>query len=874
MAGLSVLAGIQGLERRLAAILSADVKGYSAMMASNEDATHSRVTAAVKQFIRQIERFGGKVFTLAGDGVLAEFPSAVNALRFAVSMQAELAQVAPPGERAGGHAAGPRIEFRIGINVGDVLVHDGALGGDSVNVAARLEQVAPPGGICISRGVYEQVHRVLDLSYHPMGTVDLKNIRTPVEVFQVAQRMVQPPVRERHAPEPVAAPDGALSIAVLGGTAVRFRGRELALRSRKARAVLAYLALNESRRETRERLVGLLWSEVAEDRARASLRQVLHELREALEAAGCQGLVSTRDSLQFDHRLLRVDVGEVVRLAERFEAHELLLRPARVADSLLRDLDDVDPAFGDWVQARRQALHDHILRHLEDGLAARAADPRAARRLAEAILCQDPTHEEACRRLMRARAEEGDVPGALRAYDALWRVLDQDYDMEPSAATQALVAEIKLGQIEIRTVRPFPAAKPAGEEAPRATRSPRIALLVEPFSMYRVDPDRAHLVEGFRLDLIACLVRFREWFVIERGTAAARQHGTPDLPHYQVAAMAYQSGDSISLVLTLQALDANIYVWSERFALTLDAWFEMQQRIVRRIATSLNVQLSAERLARLAGEPDVSLQVYDKWLRGQSMTDTFSAGTWTRAAQIFNDAIRDAPGFSLGYSSLAEMNNTVHIVHPGIFRDADKAEATLQLARKAVALDPLDSRAQLCLGWSYAMARRYAQAAVHMDLACGLNANDPWATISVALFYAFYGDAERAVDLAGQSMGMLLVPSTTYWAYQVSILFMAGDYEGVIEAADQAQDVIRTLPAWRAAAQFHLGRTTAAAEEAKRFVSEIRNNWFGAMPASDEAIARWLLHLYPISQAEHWERLRTGVAGAGLPAAGLRHHAW
>ncbi len=842
--------GVPGLQRRLAAILSADVKGYSAMMASDEDATHPRITETVRRLVAHIERFGGTVFTLAGDGLLAEFPSSVNAMRLALWVQSELAADQPADDPA----AGPRIEFRIGINVGDVLVHDGALGGDSVNVAARLEQAAPAGGICISRGVYEQVHRVLDLSYEPMGVVAFKNLSAPVEVFRVAAR-------------PVAVPPSALSMALLGATTLRCQGRDVALRSRKARAVLAYLVLSESRKETRERLVGLLWSETAEDKARASLRQVLHELRETLEAAGCHGLVATRDSLRFDAARLQVDVWEVVRLAEAFEAHDLLLGPPRLADALLRDLAGIDPAFDDWVQARRQALHDQLMRHLEDGLAARADDKRAARRLAAAILCQDPTHEEACRRVMRARAEEGDVPGALRAYEALWRLLDEDYDMEPAAATQALVAEIKLGRLEARPAPP--AVAPPAKPLP-----PRIALLVEPFSQYRVDPDRAYLVDGFRHDLIACLVRFREWFVIESGTSAMRRHDTPGVPHYQVAAMAYQTGDGITLVLTLQALDANIYVWSERFALTLDAWFETQQRIVRRIAMSLNVQLSAERLARLAGEPDVSLHVYDKWLRGQSMTVTFSPDTWTRAAQIFGDAIADAPGFSLGYSSLVEMHNTVHIVHPGMFRDLEKAEATLQLARKAVALDPLDSRAQLCLGWSYAMARRYAQAAVHMDLACGLNANDAWATISTALFYAFYGEARRAVELAAQSMAMLLLPTTTHWAYQVSILFLAGDYEGAIEAADQAQDVIRTIPAWRAAAQFHLGRTAAAASEARRFLANIHANWFGAVPASDEAIARWLLHLYPISQAEHWERLRAGVAGAGLPASNLNHHAW
>ena len=108
-----------------------------------------------------------------------------------------------------------------------------------------------------------------------------------------------------------------------------------------------------------------------------------------------------------------------------------------------------------------------------------------------------------------------------------------------------------------------------------------------------------------------------------------------------------------------------IYVWSESFRLGLGNWFETQQRIIRRIATSLNVQLSTERLMRLAGEPDVSLDLHDRWLRGQNLMSKFDPESWRRAVAIFRDAIRDNPGFSPCYSSLVQMNNIEHFVHPG-----------------------------------------------------------------------------------------------------------------------------------------------------------------------------------------------------------------
>ncbi len=168
------------MTRRLAAILSADVKGYSALMGEDEEATHEATHARIDMLLRDLPRFGGSVVTLAGDGVLAEFPSAVNALKFAMRLQDKFDKL---NARSGG-----RIEFRMGINVGDLLFHKGAIGGDSANLAVRIEALAEPGGICISRAVFEQVNRVLRLEYVPIGSVPLKNIDTPIEVFEVKRR--------------------------------------------------------------------------------------------------------------------------------------------------------------------------------------------------------------------------------------------------------------------------------------------------------------------------------------------------------------------------------------------------------------------------------------------------------------------------------------------------------------------------------------------------------------------------------------------------------------------------------------------------------------------------------------------------------------
>ena len=163
--------------------------------------------------------------------------------------------------------------------------------------------------------------------------------------------------------------------------------------------------------------------------------------------------------------------------------------------------------------------------------------------------------------------------------------------------------------------------------APAEAKAPaKIRLVLRPFQMHGVDGDHAHLVQGFSLHLAACLVRFREWSVIDRPAAAVALPLPDSAPQYCIETTAYQAGTEINMVMVLRDEATGIYVWSESFRLGLDNWFETQQRIIRRIATSLNVQLSAERLMRLAGEPDVSLDVHDRWLRGQNLHDQIRCG--------------------------------------------------------------------------------------------------------------------------------------------------------------------------------------------------------------------------------------------------------
>jgi adenylate cyclase len=174
------------VERRLAAILAADVAGYSRLMGKDEEATLAALKAHRKEVIDpKIAEHRGRIVKTTGDGALVEFASAVDATRCAVDIQRTMAgrNAAIPEDR--------RVEFRIGINVGDIIIDEGDIYGDGVNIAARVESLATPGAICLSEDTYKQIKGKLEIDVSDMGEQQLKNIAQPLRVYGVRPDVVQ-----------------------------------------------------------------------------------------------------------------------------------------------------------------------------------------------------------------------------------------------------------------------------------------------------------------------------------------------------------------------------------------------------------------------------------------------------------------------------------------------------------------------------------------------------------------------------------------------------------------------------------------------------------------------------------------------------------
>jgi len=198
----------EGFNRKLTAIVSADVVGYSRLMRDDEDSTIRTLTNYRSAMSNLIQKFRGRVVDATGDNLLAEFTSVVDAVNCAVEIQRELAErnAELPEER--------KMEFRIGVNLGDVVEEEGRIYGDGVNIAARIEGMTEAGGVCLSGTVYDSIENKLELEYEYMGEQKVKNIQKPIRLYQVQMRSKAPEVVDFGEKKALTVPDKP-SIAVL-----------------------------------------------------------------------------------------------------------------------------------------------------------------------------------------------------------------------------------------------------------------------------------------------------------------------------------------------------------------------------------------------------------------------------------------------------------------------------------------------------------------------------------------------------------------------------------------------------------------------------------------------------------------------------------
>lgn len=826
----------------LKAILFADAAEYSRHVVAEERMTLDFMQRCFASFRELAPLHGGQVLKTMGDGAMVEFGSAREAVAYALAMQEKLVALALelPPER--------QIRFRIGVHLGEVQHLDGDVYGHIVNVASRLEHLAEPGGICISEAVFEQVRRSIAATYRSLGRRNLKGLPQPVIVYRV-QKGDRLDLGLAGAQEISVSLIERVSVADAGGN-------ELTPKSVKARALIGYLVLNPHHCEIKNRLLALMWSNQEEAQSLPEYRQVVRQARIAFQNAGLELFHAGPEEVGLLVARLHVDILSIVEQLNEGTVEPGLAEGQVSPDRIMAGVENIDQVFDAWLKVTRHRWRERLVDQLETFLNRFSEDRLQRKHAATALLALDPTHEPAAQTLMKILVGEGKNAAALRIYQALVDVLTEDYGIEPGAETRAVMQSIRSG----------------GQPAPDSQRLPSAAAVMGRLPVIEVRnfacPDgedgKAHLLAGFRAEIISCLIKFRDWVIIEeqtgRGLSGTKDEGAVD---YRLEATLLPPPADGAITLTLIDAVNNRFVWSERYSMTLSEWGSASGMVARKVAAVLDIYLSAERVAGHAGRRDVSLVAYDDWLRGENLLTLWQPDAELEAEKLFRSTIEQMPRFAPAYSSLASIYNVRHLIVAGFRRDPELEAEALKLAQKAVQIDPRETRAHLTLAWSYALAKRYEQADIHYDLAYELNPNNPRTLLSCAHGLAYTGRVERAQELATLALSLTPIVAPYQWAYLAGIRFICADYPGSVAAATMGSGSLVDILAWKAAALAFMGEIMEARQTAKEFLEGARFQWIH-QPVDDAGIVEWMLSGLPIKEDETRRRLVDGLELAGL----------
>jgi DNA-binding SARP family transcriptional activator len=671
-----------------------------------------------------------------------------------------------------------------------------------------------------------------------------------------------------------------LSMSLLGAVSASFRNRPIDLKLRKGAAMLGYLCLQENFVARRDRLAFLLWSESDGNSARTSLRQTLITLRKAFDAVGCDALRTTKLTVGLNPEALDTDIRRVLATTEEGRIDEALLSVELLPETLLEGMEDLDEEFRTWLLPTRQALHNR----LEASLSARLNDAATSEpvrvQAARALLCIDPTNENALRHEVASIAKRGDIVGALRSYRRFEKLLGKEYGVKPSAELQMLITQVQreapqhsnlIDLPELDKVNGANPKREAEQDASDLRSHQTIVIRLDPFAIEGIDASRNYLVSAFRHALTASLVRFREWVVVD---ARLEDNSAPSVADYALQATIYELDGGIEVVLTLKRVLDSSYLWSQIISLQIERWLATQHEIVRGVATTLRVHISAERMSRGLNRPIGSATVFDQWLRAQDAIFSLDRFRLSEAREKLALVVRANPTYAPLYSASAQIENIESMMQPGVFRNRKASQAAIADARRAVQLDPLDSRAHLAFGWAQAFAWEFEAAMPHMQLAVELNESDPWPNISSALFWAFANQTEKAVSGMEAVRRRSRVTTPTENAYLAKIHFLRGEYQIALSVFDRFGTIAPTIAPWIAAAMALSRRKDDAKKVARSFIDRTRAMWAGKIEPTEEAIVSWFMQTYPLRHYAHWTRVREGLQLSGLPVQHLTHAAF
>jgi DNA-binding SARP family transcriptional activator/TolB-like protein len=547
------------------------------------------------------------------------------------------------------------------------------------------------------------------------------------------------------------------------------RSKSVLPAGRKTRALLACVAMAAPRPVLRGRLAEQLWSRRPEEQARASLRQEIHRLLDALSPAETEILIITRDHLTLRPGAAWIDVEEVMRATSAQPASLALLD-----GDLLEDLDGIDPNFDAWLNTERERLRDRA-RTIAEAMLKEDQEPDAAIAAAQRLLTIDRSHEGAWRSLMKAHAARGERGLAVQAYDRCRAVLADMLDAAPSVETQKLLNEIRgpsHSRLPLRPPHPVEAAAPAVSPAVAPESSSlEVEVLpaarkrdagtsrggahigVMPFRLIGMPDEDAHLAPGLADEITNALSRFRWMFIVSsnslgrfaaenRDEAAIRREFGLD---FLLDGSVQRAGNKIRVSLRLLDLRANNQiVWARRFDRESDDLLSLQDEIAAKVVAQIDPEILLIEAKRSISRAPVDATAYDLMLRSIPLIGRMEHEPFMQAGRYLADAIALEPDYAAAYAWYAYWH--IFLVgqdwadHP-----VTMMEKAGELAERSIVLDPFDARGLTISGHVRAfLHRRLREAMVLHERALSLNPNLAMAWALSAMTHAYAGDPDEA----------------------------------------------------------------------------------------------------------------------------------
>ncbi|MCX7376372.1 MAG: BTAD domain-containing putative transcriptional regulator [Alphaproteobacteria bacterium] len=552
---------------------------------------------------------------------------------------------------------------------------------------------------------------------------------------------------------------------------------------RKTRALLAILALSSPRPMLRSKLAELLWSRRPEEQARASLRQEIHRLLEALHPVGQQIMSVQRDHLTLRPGTVWVDVEEVLRAStSKPQALSLL------DGELLEDLDGVDPSFDQWLAGERERLRDRA-RGLAETLLREKDDPETVIPAAQQLLAIDRTHEGAWRALMRAYTNRGERGMAIQAYERCRAVLADMLDAQPSDETQRLLADIRASSppappaprpVGNATPAPAPPPTPPRPEPRIPTRDSRYDMIREPRPETR-GPERSearatttrggarvgvlplqmigttesenHLSTGLADEITSALARFRWMFLVSSSSLARYATQTRDEMqirrafdiHFLLDGTIQRVGERLRINLRLLDLRAgNQVVWSQRFDRAADDLLTLQDDIAAEVVAQIDPEILLIESQRVTSRPSHDANAYDLVLRAMPLISRLDKPLFLEAGDLLRRAVELEPDYAAGHAWYAYW--LMFLVGQGwTDAPADAMAEAGRLAERAITLDPQDAKALTIAGHVRAFLHHRLREAIALhERALMLNPNLAMAWNLSGVAFAYLGDLQEA----------------------------------------------------------------------------------------------------------------------------------